>query len=110
MTLFLQGATADLRLKKSKVREHTWELVRKQGERLAEAVIAVASGSKAILDISLVKLKLKVFPLAFDALVTYGAEVFTQIGFQVLDDSLAKHTLSASVSDGYVEYLPTAQA
>ena len=63
-----------------------------------------------MLDITPVKLKRKCFPLAFDTLVTYGAEVFTQIGFQVLDDSLAKHTMFASVSDGYVEYLPTAQA
>jgi len=41
------------------------------------------------------------------ALVTFGAETFTEIGMKVKDASPAKHTLFASVSDGCISYLHT---
>ena len=44
------------------------------------------------------------------ALVTYAAETFTEIGLQVKANSPAQHTLFASVTDGCVSYLPTAEA
>jgi len=42
------------------------------------------------------------------ALVTYGAEVFTEIGMAVKAASPARHTLFASVTDGCISYLHTA--
>jgi hypothetical protein len=42
------------------------------------------------------------------ALVTFGAEVFTEIGLAVKAASPAKHTLFASVTDGCISYLHTA--
>ena len=44
------------------------------------------------------------------ALVTYGCETFTEIGMQVKEASPAPATLFASVSDGCIGYLPTAEA
>jgi neutral ceramidase len=44
------------------------------------------------------------------ALVTFAAETFTEIGMQIKTDSPAPHTLFASVSDGCISYLPTAEA
>ena len=41
------------------------------------------------------------------ALVSFGAEVFTEIGLKVKHFSPAKHTMFASVSDGCISYLPT---
>jgi neutral ceramidase len=41
------------------------------------------------------------------ALVSFGAEVFTEIGLKVKQFSPAKHTMFASVSDGCISYLPT---
>jgi len=43
-------------------------------------------------------------------LVTFGAETFTAIGMRVKAASPARHTMFASVSDGCVGYLPTAEA
>lgn len=44
------------------------------------------------------------------ALVTFAAETFTEIGMQVKEKSPAKHTLFASVSDGCISYLTTAES
>ena len=44
------------------------------------------------------------------ALVTYAAETFTEIGMKIKSASPAKHTLFASVSDGCVSYLHTAES
>jgi len=41
------------------------------------------------------------------ALVTFGAEVFTEIGMKIKSLSPARHTMFASVSDGCISYLPT---
>jgi hypothetical protein len=41
------------------------------------------------------------------ALVTFGAETFTEIGMKVKAASPAAHTLFASVSDGCISYLHT---
>ena len=41
------------------------------------------------------------------ALVTFGAETFTEIGMKVKTASPATHTLFASVSDGCISYLHT---
>jgi hypothetical protein len=41
------------------------------------------------------------------ALVTFGAETFTEIGMKVKSASPAAHTLFASVSDGCISYLHT---
>jgi len=43
-------------------------------------------------------------------LVTYAAETFTEIGMKVKSDSPASHTLFASVSDGCISYLHTADS
>jgi len=44
------------------------------------------------------------------ALVTFGAETFTEIGMKVKSASPAKHTLFASVSDGCISYLHTEES
>lgn len=44
------------------------------------------------------------------ALVTFAAETFTEIGFKIKAASPAVHTLFASVSDGCISYLHTAEA
>jgi len=44
------------------------------------------------------------------ALVTFGTETFTEIGMEVKAGSPATHTMFASVSDGCIGYLPTAEA
>ncbi len=44
------------------------------------------------------------------ALVTFGAETFTEIGMRVKSASPAKHTLFASVSDGCISYLHTEES
>jgi neutral ceramidase len=44
------------------------------------------------------------------ALVTYGAETFTEIGMKVKAASPAAHTLFASVTDGCISYLHTADS
>jgi hypothetical protein len=44
------------------------------------------------------------------ALVTYAAETFTEIGMKVKSASPAAHTLFASVSDGSISYLHTAES
>jgi hypothetical protein len=44
------------------------------------------------------------------ALVTFAAETFTEIGLQVKTNSPARRTLFASVSDGCISYLHTAEA
>lgn len=44
------------------------------------------------------------------ALVTFAAETFTEIGLKIKSASPAKHTLFASVSDGCISYLHTAEA
>jgi hypothetical protein len=44
------------------------------------------------------------------ALVTYAAETFTEIGMKVKSVSPARHTLFASVSDGCISYLHTAES
>ena len=44
------------------------------------------------------------------ALVTFGAETFTEIGMKVKASSLARHTLFASVSDGCISYLHTEES
>jgi hypothetical protein len=44
------------------------------------------------------------------ALVTYAAETFTEIGMKVKAASPAAHTLFASVSDGCISYLHTAES
>ena len=43
-------------------------------------------------------------------LVTFGTETFTEIGMEVKAGSPAAHTMFASVSDGCIGYLPTAEA
>ena len=40
-------------------------------------------------------------------LVTFGSEVFTEIGMAVKTTSPARHTLFASITDGCIGYLPT---
>jgi hypothetical protein len=44
------------------------------------------------------------------ALVTYAAETFTEIGMKIKEFSPAAHTLFASVSDGCISYLHTAES
>lgn len=44
------------------------------------------------------------------ALVTFGAETFTEIGMKVKAASPAAHTLFASISDGCISYLHTEEA
>ena len=44
------------------------------------------------------------------ALVTFGAETFTEIGMKVKSASPAAHTLFASVSDGCISYLHTEES
>ncbi len=44
------------------------------------------------------------------ALVTYAAETFTEIGMKVKSASSAEYTLFASVSDGCISYLHTAES
>jgi hypothetical protein len=44
------------------------------------------------------------------ALVTFAAETFTEIGMKVKSASPAAHTLFASVSDGCISYLHTAES
>ena len=44
------------------------------------------------------------------ALVTFGAETFTEIGMKVKSTSPAKYTLFASVSDGCISYLHTEES
>ena len=44
------------------------------------------------------------------ALVTFGAETFTEIGMKVKSASPAAHTLFASVSDGSISYLHTEES
>jgi neutral ceramidase len=44
------------------------------------------------------------------ALVTFGAETFTEIGMKVKAGSPARHTLFASVSDGCISYLHTEES
>jgi hypothetical protein len=44
------------------------------------------------------------------ALVTFGAETFTEIGLKVKSSSPAKRTLFASVSDGCISYLHTEES
>ncbi len=44
------------------------------------------------------------------ALVTFGAETFTEIGIKVKNASPAKHTLFASISDGCISYLHTEES
>ena len=44
------------------------------------------------------------------ALVTYAAETFTEIGMKLKAASPAAHTLFASVSDGSISYLHTAES
>jgi hypothetical protein len=44
------------------------------------------------------------------ALVTFGAETFTEIGMKVKASSPAAHTLFASVSDGCISYLHTEES
>jgi neutral ceramidase len=41
------------------------------------------------------------------SLITFGSEVFTEIGMNVKRSSPAIHTMFASVSDGCISYLPT---
>jgi hypothetical protein len=43
-------------------------------------------------------------------LVTFGAEVFTEIGLRIKAACAAKHAMFASLSDGCIGYLPTAAA
>lgn len=44
------------------------------------------------------------------ALVTFAAETFTEIGMKIKSDSPAVHTLFASVTDGCISYLHTAES
>ena len=44
------------------------------------------------------------------ALITFGAETFTEIGMKVKAASPAAHTLFASVSDGCISYLHTEES
>lgn len=44
------------------------------------------------------------------ALVAFGAETFTEIGMKVKAASPAKHTFFASITDGSISYLHTAEA
>ncbi len=44
------------------------------------------------------------------ALITFGAETFTEIGMKVKSASPAAHTLFASVSDGCISYLHTEES
>ena len=43
-------------------------------------------------------------------LVTFAAETLTEIGLAIKAGSVARHTMFASVSDGCIGYLPTAEA
>ncbi len=57
-----------------------------------------------------VPMRLNVVRIGEVGLVTMGAEVFTEIGRKVKAASPARHTLFASVTDGCIGYLPTAEA
>jgi hypothetical protein len=57
-----------------------------------------------------VPMRLNVLRVGDMGLVTFAAETFTEIGLALKAASPAAHTLFASVSDGCIGYLPTAQA
>lgn len=57
-----------------------------------------------------VPMRINVVRLGELALVTFAAEVFTEIGLQVKAQSPAPYTLFASLTDGCISYLPTAVA
>jgi len=57
-----------------------------------------------------VPMRLNVLRVGDLGLVTFAAETFTEIGLAIKAASPAAHTLFASVSDGCIGYLPTAQA
>jgi hypothetical protein len=180
LVLFLQGATANLNPAMGWQSEVAWELVRAQGEQVADAVIAAVGQPQgeplAVAPLGFVRREV---PLAFDvpvtspkaptdyrrrllsmaglpafmwpltdwllarrypwrtrlapgrgelegvwsvplrmnvarmgalALVSYGSEVFTEIGIQVKAASPAAFTLFTSITDGCIGYLPTAEA
>ena len=54
-----------------------------------------------------VPMRINVVKIGDLALVTFGAETFTEIGMKVKSASPAAHTLFASVSDGCISYLHT---
>jgi neutral ceramidase len=57
-----------------------------------------------------IPLRVNVARLGELGLVTFGSETFTEIGMQVKSSAPARHTLFASVSDGCIGYLATAEA
>jgi len=57
-----------------------------------------------------VPMRMRAVKLGELRLVTFGAEVFTEIGLQVKAQSPGQHTLFASLTDGCIGYLTTATA
>jgi hypothetical protein len=57
-----------------------------------------------------VPMRISVLRIGDLALVTYGAETFTEIGMKVKSASPAAHTLFASISNGCISYLHTEES
>lgn len=175
LTLFLQGATANINPDMYWKHERAFEMASEQGRRVADAVLAAISrGAEEIRALPLrleraeawmpteapavtshppknyrkpllTLAKLPGFMVIFAdlllnqrypwksvieardgfwsvpmranavrigdlALVTFGAEVFTEIGIKVKTASPALHTLFASLTDGCISYLHTEEA
>ena len=175
LSLFLQGATADINPDMYWEDSHAFEMVAEQGSQVAKAVLAAVSSSskkftctplrierneiwlptetqvtssippqnyrKALLAMEnmpsfmsmftdrmldkrypwksviedrdgfwSVPMRVNLLRIGDLAIVTYAAETFTEIGMKVKFASLAEYTLFASVSDGCVSYLHTAES
>jgi len=175
LSLFLQGATADINPDMYWEDSHAFEMVEEQGWQVAEAVsAAVHSESHKLIDTPLiverteiwlpteskvtsdlppqnyrkallskanmpsfmsmftdrmldklypwksiikdkggfwsVPMRINLLRIGDLAIVTFAAETFTKIGMKVKAASPAAYTLFASISDGCISYLPTAES
>jgi hypothetical protein len=175
LSLFLQGATADINPDMYWEDSHAFEMVSKQGSQVAEAVFSAISTSsqeftgtplridrteiwlptetqvtsdlipqnyrkvlvamanmpsfmsmftdrlldkrypwKSVIEdrdgFWSVPMRINLLRIGDLAIVTYAAETFTEIGMKVKSASPAEYTLFASVSDGCISYLHTAES
>ena len=175
LSLFLQGATADINPDMYWEDSHAFEMVAEQGSQVAKAVLAAVSSRsqkfsgtplrierieiwlpteskvtsdlppqnyrKALLAMAnmpsfmsmftdrlldkrypwksviedrdgfwSVPMRINLLRIGDLAIVTYAAETFTEIGMKVKSASPADYTLFASVSDGCISYLHTAES
>ena len=175
LSLFLQGATADINPDMYWEDSHAFEMVAEQGSQVAKAVLAAVSSrsqkfpgtplrierieiwlpteSKVTSDLPpqnyqnallamanmpsfmsmftdrlldkrypwksviedrdgfwSVPMRINLLRIGDLGIVTYAAETFSEIGMKVKSASPAKYTLFASVSDGCISYLHTAES